>query len=334
MFRDRRKGKDLERALLRLQSESDRGTPDQDAGAADEELKELSALAMEVKRSLEVPGPRQAFRRAAKARILREMRLRAAERTSTPAPTPRVSILRPAYILASLALVIAFLTTGIGVGHAAGNALPGEALYGVKQRIEQGRLLLSITEEGDFQLLSEFADERLFEIERLVSMGRDELVGSTAADYEAILLELTTMAVGFGGAGEPSFEHVRDQLQHHIDVLDEVREKVPENAKAAIDKAIERSSHSQDVINALESGESPSDLAPGQLKKTEGAPETQGQDEAGQGENAGGDPPDDVETGPPDTPPGQDKDKDKDKNRNSGSDNRGQGNNNPPGLAD
>jgi hypothetical protein len=59
------------------------------------------------------------------------------------------------------------------------------------------------------------------------------------------------------------------RLEQHRQVLERLLEQVPPQAEPAVQQAIERSSHSQEVLEALEQGESPSDLAPGQSKTKE-----------------------------------------------------------------
>jgi hypothetical protein len=229
-------------------------------------------------------------------------------------------------------MVIALLTTGIGVGHAAGNAIPGEPLYGVKQGIEQGRLLLSQTSEGDILLLSEFAAERLYEVERLLASDREEYVEEALNEYQATLSELLTLATQVETPGGPQLSQVQAELRHNVQVLSIVRGQVPDQAKAAVQDALHRSSQGQEVLNQLELGDSPSDVAPGQLKKTEDALDPENGDEIGPSEEGPGGSPEDVETGPPDTPPGQDKDKGNKSNK--GTRNRGRGNPDAPGLVD
>jgi hypothetical protein len=334
MFRgDRDRAKALEEALERL-----RADPESTA-LGDEELQRLASMAMEVRRELDVPGPSAAFRRASRARVVRAMRARQSQREGPSAPAwRRTRFPRLSYVLASLALAVALVTSGVGVAQAAGSALPGDALYGVKQGLEKGRLLFTFSAQGDFELLSEFAAERLSEVERLIALGRTDQVGGTVLEYERLLDDITALAPQVDTeSGSGPLIQVESRLQNHIQVLEQVKSHVPENAQEALgnalDNALERSSHSQEVLEKIQEGESPSEIAPGQLKKTQEALDAEETLEAGPEE-----PPQGPQTtpGPPESPPGRSKDKQKDKDKDKGShpSNPGLGREGAPGQQD
>ncbi len=323
--RDRDRAKGLEEALERLRADPE-STP-----LGDEELRQLASLAMEVGRELDVPGPSAAFRRASRARVVRAMRARETrrERPATLAWMPR-RFPRLSYVLASLAVAIALATSGVGVAQAAGSALPGDALYGVKQGLEKGRLLFTFSAQGDMELLSEFATERLSEVERLIALGRTDQVGRTVLEYERLLDDITALAPQVGTEGGPGpLVQVESKLQNHILVLEHVREEAPADFKPAIEKALDRSSHSQEVLERIQNGESPSEIAPGQLKKTQEALDAEKTLEAGPEEPPRGP---QKTPGPPESPPGGEKDKNKDKG--SHPSNPGLGRQGAPGQQD
>lgn len=319
--KDRDRAKELERLLEGLRSESDRETPDRESvSQEDEELQMLASLAAEVERGLMVLGPSDAFRRASRARVVRAMRARWAGRDRRRAPSlgrrrfPRIS-----YVLASLALAVALATSGVGVAHAAENALPGDALYGVKQGIEKGRLFFTFSAQGDIRLLSEFATERLSEVERLITLGKGDLIGSTVLEYERLLDGITALARQVDMQDDAqALVKVETDLHQHMDVLEDVLGHVPGDTRPAIVNAMERSSHSMQVLEMLRDGGSPSDLAPGLLKKTQEALDAEATLEAGSEETP---------NGPPESPPGQSKDKNKNKGKDGSpnSSNPGQG---------
>jgi len=62
------------------------------------------------------------------------------------------------------------------------------------------------------------------------------------------------------------------RVQQHQQALERLLGQVPSQAVPAIERAIERTSHSHEVLEALQQGESPSDLAPGQNKTKEPGP--------------------------------------------------------------
>ncbi len=75
-----------------------------------------------------------------------------------------------------------------------------------------------------------------------------------------------------GEVGDGKLDLAKIQAKHekHIQVLERVREQVPEHAREAIDQAIERSGHSQEVLKVIHEGGKPSDFAPGQNKDKPG----------------------------------------------------------------
>jgi hypothetical protein len=312
--RDRDRAKALEALLERLRSSPDHEFAEQESiSQEDRELQRLASLAVEVERQLDVPGPSAAFRRASKSRVVRAVRARLAQGEKPAAAWRHRMFLRPAYVLATLALAVALVTSGVGVAHAAESALPGDALYAVKQGIEKTRLFFTFSAQGDMQLLSEFASERMWEVERLITLGKGDLIGSTVLQYEHLLDDITALAPEVDVQhGPQALVQVEESLQHHIGVLQEVRQHVPDSAVSAIDNALQRSAHSQEVLEQLQSGGSPSDLAPGQLKKDQQPLDAEETLSPTEGEGPTGP---QKTPGPPESPPGQDKDKHKDKNK-------------------
>jgi len=161
-----------------------------------------------------------------------------------------------------------------GVAWASGGALPGDALYGVKRTIEEARLALTWTATGDAALLTQFIDGRLVETEALLAAGREDDIAVSLVGYEDMLARLIDLAGQTPISGGPgSLEHIQASLTRHIQTLQRVQVQVPPAAQEAISNAIDHSNHGQEVIEYVRSGGNPSDLAPGQLKKTPGQPE-------------------------------------------------------------
>jgi hypothetical protein len=234
-------------------------------------LEPLLEVAADIRSSMAPSGPSETFISTSHVRLLN--RLRAAQRQPQPVKKKRTQRLRlfwqPAYRLISLLLAIVLVMTSVGVAYASSDALPGDTLYGVKRSIEEARLALTWSPIGDSELLTLFAHERLAEIEGLIATDRAEDIEVSLAGYEDIIDRLIDTADEIAPSAEPgSLEHIIENLNHHIDTLEKVREQVPPEAHKGIDRALERSRHGQEVIEYVRRGESPSDLAPGQLKKT------------------------------------------------------------------
>jgi hypothetical protein len=81
------------------------------------------------------------------------------------------------------------------------------------------------------------------------------------------LLDLTTGAEI--GSNDQLFVDIEQGLEGQHQKLLQVLENAPEAARPGLENALDRSTHGKEVIEQIHQGRSPSDLAPGQLKKTE-----------------------------------------------------------------
>ena len=240
-----------------------------------EALATLLGIAGEVHSELAPPEPGEAFVSTAQARLLN--RLRATQKETPRAKARRIRRLRwarqPAYILASVVVALGLLVMSAGVARASEGALPGDALYGVKRTIEEARLALTWTAVSEAELLTQYIDGRMAETEALLAAGREDDLGMSLAGYEHMLSRLIDLAGQTSISGGPgSLEYIQESLTRHIQTLQRVQVQVPPAAQEAINNAIDHSNHGQEVIEYVRSGGNPSDLAPGQLKKTPGQP--------------------------------------------------------------
>jgi hypothetical protein len=157
--------------------------------------------------------------------------------------------------------------SGIGMKQASASALPGDSLYPIKRAGEEIQLALSLTTDGDIALLYEFADSRLEEAVTLSEEGRFDDLGIALEGFEDAMSTLEEIAQeGEIGDGKLDLAKIQAKHEQQIQILERVREQVPEHARDAIDHAIERSGHSQEVLKVLHEGGKPSDFAPGQNK--------------------------------------------------------------------
>lgn len=253
-----------------------------------EQVEEIVALRPE--------GPSRAYIEATQKRLMNRIRHRA--RSDSPAPRPQSKprfgwLRRPVMALASLALALVVLLSMTGVVYAASESLPGEPLYGVKRGFERARLSLTVADGARVELLHQYSNERLQEIQALQDSGNVEILGQAIAEYE---LQLSQLISGLepGETDAEQLQEIEASLEHHTTVLEALIETAPEVALPGLRNAAAASSHGQAVMQALQEGRSPSELAPGQDDQTETPSE-----EAG--------PPDDP--GPDRTPPGLDPDR-------------------------
>jgi hypothetical protein len=234
-----------------------------------QELTPLLNLAVEARERLEPDYPKPSFIAASLRRVLLKVANGLYKSTRPRARAKPSWRLQPAQVFISLMLAVGILATSTGVVLAAGGALPGDALYGLKRGIERARLAVSWSASGDMRLLAEFASTRLAELEALLAANRLGDLDLAMDGFEEALSNLTGLAGGaVAGLDPDSAEFILERLSHHQEILARVHEQVPEEAQAAIEQAMERSRHSQEVIEQL--GESPSDLAPGQERTPPG----------------------------------------------------------------
>ena len=229
-------------------------------------LDPLVELAVEVREALMPPAPSAAFATGAKThlanRLARPARP-AVRRAARPLPAPR-RIWQPA--LAGLILVVTLLGGGLGVAYAAADALPGEALYGAKRGLEQLQLALTSTPGSQASLRARFASERLQEAEALLAAGRETEANGLLTEYQSEITEMIGLAQQSSDAER--VQGLQQALAAQQQALTRFLERSSDAGQQAVGDAIEEARHSQAVLETLLQGGSPSDLAPGQLRRS------------------------------------------------------------------
>jgi len=204
----------------------------------DEGLRPLLMLAYQAQQTLHPPAPDADFVRNSEIRLLNRLLARRRETLRMEVDPPRLRLrrLRAVPVLLSISLVLVMLFGAVGVVSASAAALPGDGLYPLKRGLEEARLALTLDAAGDAQLLSEYSDERLREIEALTAAGRIEDLDGAVEAYIATIDRLIEVS-----QDTPSTEGVEENLNHKIEALQGVQAKVPIQAQAAIQRAIDRS---------------------------------------------------------------------------------------------
>lgn len=163
-----------------------------------------------------------------------------ADRARNVVIVPRVR--RRGLRMAAVSLVTGIaLVLGAGSAVAASaSALPGGALYGVKRAVERISLALHRDPVGRVALQLQLASIRLSEVEALVAAGGDpsEAVDGLGDALDGAELDALN-AIALGKDTAALLAHVQDMISKHIAVLNEVLAKVPDQAKDAIQRAID-----------------------------------------------------------------------------------------------
>jgi hypothetical protein len=261
-----------------------------------EVLKPLLMIGSAMQVHLAPDPPSIEFARNSKIRIenlMRSQSLAEKRRSSTRVKRRTRWYLRPAYVLASAALVVALLASGFSVVSASAASLPGDTLYGIKLAREEVALAFSLSAQGDQELLVRFAEERLEEVEALIEQNRFDDIPSALLGYESTLTELEGLTDKTEELQPVTLEHLQSRLENHIQVLQRVIDNAPESAHEGLENALEKSSHSREVLESIHGDGHPSENAPGQNKSDEkenkqGDPDDENQDESQPGNSGRG----------------------------------------------
>jgi hypothetical protein len=186
-------------------------------------------------RRLPEPKIRDEFRRELRARLMQQA---AVTLVPKPRDTAWTSWLRPA-----LAAGLAALVLIVGAGSAAANSLPGDATFGLKRAIEEVRVALTFDDVERVRVLAQIADQRLSELEQVAN--RDDKA-PTASDEYAQAVTRFRAAVDALQQAAPE-ENKSDLAQDVADaarekhemVLEQLRDRLSDGAKDAVDRAIE-----------------------------------------------------------------------------------------------
>jgi hypothetical protein len=271
-------------------------------------LKSHLMIASQMRDLLAPPHPSEDYVEQSKIRLLNRIRAQQPKqsRPKTEKASRRSWVMRPAFVYIALAIAFMGIVSGVGVASASASALPGDALYNVKLGIEETRLAFSQDSASDAELLIEFASTRLEEVSALSETSRDDDVKLALLGYEKSISKLIDLTVSDGLTEDPEvLDKIHNGLEHHQDVLQGVMDKAPPSVIKDLENAMERSTHGKEVIELIQSGSNPSDLAPGQNKDKNKDKENQGGPPEDRGEGHEGD----WTPGPPPTKTPKPKDK-------------------------
>jgi len=246
---DRRQAEVLDACLTRLMSGSAsvddllRAYP----GEADW-LKPLLLSAWKAHQAVDLPAM------PSEARLIGERRLRAHIRSQAPhAAARRGRHLRPAFAMASLALVIALLGSVSGIAYAAESSLPGDNLYPVKQAIERTQLALSQTAEDEAELLVRLSGERLSEAEQLAARGRPQDLPAALEGYNRAVERLLGLAERLPAQdADESLQAIAGQLGRQAEVLSRIQATAPQAAQPGLLRALQQSSRNRATIEKMQ----------------------------------------------------------------------------------
>jgi hypothetical protein len=236
MGREERKTADmLDSILSRFQSGESvaRFSPLGD-GSHSKELNALVELAVQVKDALTPPAPDQSAYQRVQRNLFLKLRERAANSLQPIRPNPGVRLRAlPAFL--GLMLVIGILSATLGVVSASASSLPGDLLYPVKTGVEDVRLALAFSPEGELSLISRFSAERAREMAALSVKGRYQDLELAAAQYSKMLEKMLSLKEALQSSGDLASATALDEiLGQQVETLMRVQDQVPAQAADAI----------------------------------------------------------------------------------------------------
>jgi hypothetical protein len=146
--------------------------------------------------------------------------------------------------LAMVAILAALVFGGVGMtALAAGNALPGDALYPFKTGMEQTRLNLTSGAAQQARLHLEYAERRLDELAALIAAGRFDATSQAAAEFEFHIeraIESLSKAVQDDPVeGQELASQIAGALSRYAQTLTSLHASSPEPARPAIKRALQ-----------------------------------------------------------------------------------------------
>ncbi len=192
-----------------------------------------------------------------------------------------------------IGLVLLTLIPGVGAQETDGDdqlpdpgIKPDSWMYGFKKAFENVDMALTFGEEAKAKKHLHYAELRISEAKAMAEKGKLEYVSNLAQEYQN-QLENANRTLSNTNVNGNVTELVANATAKHIQVLERVRQQVPEQAKDSIDAAKERSMRgNQEALRAL-AKENPQkaakiamEVAKGRVEKVRQAAHNEGAEEA------------------------------------------------------
>lgn len=153
---------------------------------------------------------------------------------------------------ALIAALVAVMMVGAGSTSAlaaAQEAVPGDALYGLKRASEGWRLALTRSSEGKAAVHLRNADRRVAEMRAMLASGSDP--ADLHDDYEDAVgaaQEQATRAEHNGADVTALFAKIEDKLRRHLDRLGEIIAVAPDEAQEGLQRALDNAEEAQERL--------------------------------------------------------------------------------------
>lgn len=185
------------------------------------------------------PKLRDEFRSELRARLLTEAQTALAPKRGTAwgRGTAWASWLRPA-----LAVGLAAIVLLAGAGTAAADSLPGDPGFALKRAVEDLEVALTFDDVQRVQLLAQLSDRRLAELQKVAEHG--DKAPTASEEYAAAIARFRAAVDALKDAApQDKADRAQDVAdaarEKHDAVLDAIEDRVPEKARAALERARE-----------------------------------------------------------------------------------------------
>lgn len=218
------------------------------------ELKPLLQMTQQMNQLTNV-RPRPAFARGARLKLENQLRIPGEgvtinERNRHTRERPKLFLQRR-FSMSMLQLIIAAAlaltaTTG-GAAYAANASNPGDFLHGLDLAMETVQLNLAPDVWSKVQLRLEFASERLDEAQQTFTENKTSDGLEALNEYGTEISAVAQLVGGAGGADQEALDLLLETAQGvHKEVLTNLLDKVPDQAKESIQRALD-ASHGHEV---------------------------------------------------------------------------------------
>lgn len=202
------------------------------------EIKPLLDLAVACRSALEVDVPEETLLEV-KARVMAKAR----ELKGARQPVQRVWN-HSRFVLRPVALAAGLLALSTGTAFAANAAGPDSILYPVKQKLEDARGAIASQPLDRAAVATGNAGKRLDEIQGMVDKGQPAYVSDLLSRYDSQIADaqrLTDDAAGNGEDVSAVTGMISATLARHDAILSDIKDKVPDDVRAAIEEEEARS---------------------------------------------------------------------------------------------
>ncbi len=189
----------------------------------------------EEREGIKLPRPRmrEAFRSALRSTLMNEAVVALAPRPRGNAP----AWLRPALVAAAIALLVV-----TGAGKVGADSVAGEPAFALKRAAEEAQLSLTFDDLARVQFLADLSDRRLDELRKVAD--RPDAAPTVSVEFAAAVARFRSAVDALRASGTSDQREAAEDVagaarEKHEAVLEQLKQRLPEDAKPGIERAIE-----------------------------------------------------------------------------------------------